>query len=102
MSERPELMEAFDGIPLVELTAPDGKVYKFRYGAMIPYAGEEYAVLLEMELDERGEEQVLVTRIEKTPMGGLGFVVEQDPDIVRAVFDAYVAIGEELGMNDGE
>ena len=98
----PDLNEAFDEIPTVEMTCPDGQVYRFRYGAIIPYEDAEYAVLLEMELDERGEEQVLVTRIEKTPMGGLGFVVEQDPDIVRAVFDAYVAIGEELGMNDGE
>ena len=61
----PELNEAFEGIPLVDLTAPDGTVLHFRYGAMIPYAGEEYAVLLEMELDESGEEQVLITRVEK-------------------------------------
>ena len=52
----PELNEAFEGIPLVDVTGPDGTVYHFRFGAMIPYAGEEYAVLLEMELDENGEE----------------------------------------------
>ena len=52
----PELDAAFEGIPLVDLTGPDGKVYHFRYGAMIPYAGQEYAVLLELELDENGEE----------------------------------------------
>ena len=33
----------------VELTGPDGRVYHFRYGATIPYAGEEFAVLLSEE-----------------------------------------------------
>ena len=33
----------------VALTAPDGTVYRFRYGASIPYAGETYAVLLSEE-----------------------------------------------------
>ena len=60
-----ELNEAFEGIPLVDITGPDGTVFHFRFGAMIPYAGEEYAVLLEMELDENGEEQVLITKVEK-------------------------------------
>ena len=71
MSERPEMDELMDGVPLVELTAPDGTVLRFRYGAMIPYAGEEYAVLLEMELDPNGEEQVLITKVEKTEDGNL-------------------------------
>ena len=53
--------EAFEGIPLVDVTGPDGTVYHFRFGAMVPYAGEEYAVLRELELDENGEEQVLIT-----------------------------------------
>jgi len=49
--------------PIVELNAPDGSVYRFRYGAVIPYAGEEYVVLLEMEKNADGEEQVLITRM---------------------------------------
>ena len=44
------LDEAFEGIPLVDVTGPDGTVYHFRFGAMVPYAGEEYAVLMELEL----------------------------------------------------
>ena len=99
MSDRPEL-EALDGIPLVELTAPDGKVYKFRYGAMIPYAGEEYAVLLEMELDPNGEEQVLITRVEKAEDGNLAFVVAEEPDVIQAVFDKYVKRSVEAGLED--
>ena len=93
-----ELNEAFSEIPLVELTGPDGKVYHFRYGAMIPYAGEEYAVLLEMELDESGEEQVLITRGEKTEDGSLAFVVAEEEDVIRAVFDKYVALSVENGL----
>ena len=93
-----ELNEAFSEIPLVELTGSDGKVYHFRYGAMIPYAGEEYAVLLEMELDESGEEQVLITRVEKTEDGSLAFVVAEEEDVIRAVFDKYVALSVENGL----
>ena len=95
----PELHEAFEGIPLVDLTAPDGTVYHFRYGAMIPYAGEEYAVLLELELDESGEEQVLITKVEKAEDGNLSFVVCQEEDIIQAVFDKYVALSVENGLD---
>lgn len=54
------------GEPLIELTAPDGTVMRFRFGAVIPLDDIEYAVLLEMEDNPDGEEQVLVTRIEPT------------------------------------
>lgn len=93
-----ELNEAFEGIPLVDLTGPDGTVYHFRYGAMIPYAGEEYAVLLEMELDESGEEQVLITKVEKTEDGSLAFVVAEEEDIIQTVFEKYVALSVENGL----
>ena len=95
----PELSEAFEGIPLVDLTGPDGTVFHFRYGAMIPYAGQEYAVLLELELDESGEEQVLITKVEKAEDGNLSFVVCQEEDIIQAVFDKYVALSVENGLD---
>ena len=95
----PELNDAFEGIPLVDLTGPDGTVYHFRYGAMIPYAGQEYAVLLEMDLDESGEEQVLITKVEKDEDGNLAFVVAEEEDIIQAVFDKYVAISVENGLD---
>ena len=93
-----ELNEAFEGIPLVDVTGPDGTVYHFRFGAMVPYAGVEYAVLLEMELDENGEEQVLITKVEKTEDGSLAFVVAEEEDIIQAVFEKYVAMGVEAGL----
>ena len=93
-----ELNEAFEGIPLVDLTGPDGTVFHFRYGAMVPYAGQEYAVLLELELDESGEEQVLITKVEKTEDGSLAFVVAEEEDVIQAVFDKYVALGVQAGL----
>ena len=90
--------EAFEGIPLVDITGPDGTVFHFRFGAMIPYAGEEYAVLLELELDENGEEQVLITKVEKTEDGNLGFVVAEEEDVIQAVFDKYVKLSVESGL----
>ena len=92
------LGDAFEGIPLVDVTGPDGTVFHFRFGAMIPYAGEEYAVLLELELDENGEEQVLITKVEKTEDGNLGFVVAEEEDIIQAVFDKYVKLSVESGL----
>ena len=92
------LGDAFEGIPLVDVTGPDGTVYHFRFGAMIPYAGEEYAVLLEMELDENGEEQVLITKVEKAEDGNLAFVVAEEDDIIQAVFDKYVKLSVESGL----
>ena len=94
----PELNEAFEGIPLVDVTGPDGTVYHFRFGEMIPYAGEEYAVLLEMELDENGEEQVLITKVEKAEDGNLAFVVAEEEDVIQAGFDKYVALGVQAGL----
>ena len=92
------LDEAFEGIPLVDVTGPDGTVYHFRFGAMVPYAGEEYAVLMELELDENGEEQVLITKVEKAEDGNLAFVVAEEEDIIQAVFDKYVKLSVENGL----
>lgn len=96
MSE-PRMTE--NGEPLVELTAPDGRVFHFRYGAMVPYAGEEYAVLLEMEDTLDGEEQVLITRVEKLEDGNLSFVVAEEEDVIQNVFDKYVALSVETGLD---
>lgn len=76
---------------VVELTAPDGTVYRFRYGATIPYAGQDYVVLLEMEEDANGEEQILITRLEEND-GQLSFVVAEEEDVIQQVFDKYVAL----------
>ena len=75
--------------PVVELNAPDGTVYRFRYGAVIPYAGEEYAVLLEMEKNSDGEEQVLITRLVEEG-DRVALVVAEEEDVIQQVFDKYV------------
>ena len=86
MSEHPILDEA-----VVELTAPDGRVFRFRYGAVIPYAGEEYVVLLEMEDSPSGEEQILITLVVEQD-GELSFVVAEEEDVIEQVFNKYVAM----------
>ncbi len=77
---------------VVELTAPDGQVFRFRYGATISYAEQEYVVLLEMENDANGEEQILITRVEEMEDGQLSFVVAEEEDVIQQVFDKYVAL----------
>lgn len=81
--------------PLVELTAPDGTVIRFRFGAVIPHEAAEYAVLLELEDNPDGEEQLLVTRIEPTEDGGMTFVVEENPQVVQEIFQRYVQLQEQ-------
>lgn len=82
-----------DGLPLeeavVELNAPDGSVYHFRYGGIIPYAGEKYVVLLEMENTPDGEEQVLITRLVEDGEN-VTFVVAEEEDVIQNVFDKYL------------
>ena len=95
----PELNDA-----VVTLTAPDGTELLFRYGATIPYAGQSYVVLLEMEDTPDGEEQILVTRLHEDGEM-MSFEVVEEGDIIEHVFDKYVQMTtqEALGdLQDGE
>ncbi|MBE5768602.1 MAG: DUF1292 domain-containing protein [Clostridiales bacterium] len=83
---------------VVELTGPGGEVFRFRYGATIPYAGQDYVVLLEMEDTEDGEEQILVTRLEEEN-GEMSFVVAEEEDVISAVFAKYVALSTQTGLD---
>ena len=85
---------------LVELTAPDGRSFQFRYGATVPYAGQDYVVLVELEKDPTGQEQILVTRLEEED-GQLSFVVAEEEDIVATVFEKYLALSLQKRL-DGE
>ena len=69
----------------VELTGPDGMVYRFRYGATIPYAGENYAVLLS---EEAGEDEILITRMEEQD-GTVAFIAAEEDDVVEPVWSKY-------------
>ncbi|MBQ8653578.1 MAG: DUF1292 domain-containing protein [Clostridia bacterium] len=80
----------------VELTGPDGMVYRFRYGASIPYAGEEYAVLLSEEGD--GEE-ILITRVEAQE-NTLAFSVVEEDDVVDQVWSKYCDWKIRLAVQD--
>lgn len=71
----------------VELTAPDGRIFRFRVASLVPYAGETYAVL-EHEGDDG---QLLVTHIEADAEGTPVFVVAGEEDIISAVLEKQVA-----------
>lgn len=87
---------------LVELTAPDGRVFQFRYVATLPYAGEDYVVLMELEKDPNGQEQLLITRLEEGEDGLLSFLVAQEEDVIQAVFEKYVALSLQDALAQGE
>jgi len=105
-------MSEFDQTPdlsdaLVELTAPDGTVYQFHYAATIEYAEGDYVVLVEMDQDGDGNDQLLITRLNQTEEGELSFEVVEEEDIIGAVFEKYVAqslagvLDEEEGCDCG-
>ena len=72
----------------VELTAPDGRIFRFRVSALTPYAGETYAVLEHAA----GDGQLLVTHIETDADGAPVFVVVGEDDIISAVLEKQVAM----------
>lgn len=86
---------------LVELTAPDGRSFQFRYGATIPHAGQDYVVLVELEKDPTGQEQILVTRLEEAD-GQLSFVVAEEEDVVAKVFEKYLALSLQQQLDQEE
>ena len=63
-----------------------------------PERSDFVGVLLEMEDNPDGEEQVLVTRIEPTDDGGMTFVVEENPQKVEQVFNSYVNLRTQEGL----
>lgn len=70
----------------VELSAPDGRIFRFHVVALVPYAGEPYAVL---EHDAE-DGQLLITHIEEEN-GEAVFVVVGEEDIITSVMEKHVA-----------
>lgn len=78
--------ESLIGAP-VALQAPDGRVFRFHVAALVPYAGETYAVL-----EEDGEQgQMLVTAVEISDDNIPAFVVQGEEDIITSVMEKLVA-----------
>ena len=71
----------------VELSAPDGRVFRFSVSALIPYGGALFAVLEE----EGGAQQLLVTRVETGGNGAPIFLVEGDEAVIDAVLGLAAA-----------
>ena len=69
----------------VLLSAPDRQEFRFRVAALIPYAGEEYALL-----EHTGGEGHLVTHIETDAEQAPVFVVATEEDIITAVTEKYL------------
>lgn len=78
--------ESLIGAP-VALMAPDGREFRFHVAALVPYAGETYAVL-----EQDGEDgQMLVTAVEMTEDHIPSFVVQGEEDIITGVMEKLVA-----------
>lgn len=73
----------------LELTDEDGKVYHFAYEATIPYQGESYVCLVELDPPGEGQEQVLITQVTKEGEE-LKFQVVGDAAIIEPVFALFL------------
>lgn len=71
-----------------ELTAPDGKLHRFRLGGIVPVDGTEYVVLL--SLDAVAGSAVLVTQLVQTD-DGLSFAVVEDEETVGQVYMQFAS-----------
>ena len=85
--------EQHEGVDLsqveLELTDEDGKVYHFGYEATIPYQGESYVCLVELDPPEEGQEQVLITQVTREGEE-LRFQVVSDSALVEPVFALFL------------
>lgn len=78
----------------VALETPEGDTLYFRVAALVPYAGQTYAVLEE----EQGNDQLLITALEPMDDGLFQFVVMDEEDIITAVIEKFVARNISLAM----
>lgn len=74
----------------LELTDDEGHEYRFAYAATIPYEGEAYVCLVELDPPEAGEEQVLITQVTREGEE-LKFQVVGDSAIIEPVFTLFLA-----------
>ncbi|MBQ9264901.1 MAG: hypothetical protein IJ189_11935 [Clostridia bacterium] len=84
----------------VELSAPDGKIFRFQVAALLPYAGATYAVLAHEEDDG----QLLVTHIEAGAENAPVFIVAVEEDIISAVLEKWTAqrVAQALAQEEDE
>lgn len=80
----------------VILTAPDGLEFRFQVAALIPYAGQEYALL-----EHEGGEGQLVTHIETDAQQAPVFVAAAEEDIITAVMEKYLRQSVARSLENG-
>lgn len=78
----------------VALALPDGEALYFSIAALVPYAGEAYAVLEQ----EQKDGQLLITSIEPDEEGVYQFVVMHEEDVIAGVLEKFVARNISLAM----
>lgn len=87
MAENEELFD--DGI--VTMYDENGNGVEFEYLDVIEYEGEEYAMLLPMDVEEGEEDALVILKIEPIPGNDKeeNYVSVDDQDVLNAVFDLF-------------
>ena len=88
---------------IIELTDEDGNVESFEYLTTVEYEDNLYVVLMlldDEEEDDDEEGEVIILRIEKDEQGEDMYVSVDDESVSDAVFQKFLQIVEEQGLED--
>ena len=100
-AEKKEVYKLMDGKMeqdnIVELIDEEGKTVKFSHLMTVEHEKAEYVLLVPAEpMDDIGEDEVLILKIEEDKeTGEESYVVVDDDDVLEKVFEKYLAIAEE-------
>lgn len=82
---------------IIELIDEDGNAVQFEHLCTVPYDGDEYIVLADVNDDEDDEEQaVVILRIVPKEDGDDEYDGEVEEDILNAVFEKFLEMTEEF------
>lgn len=81
---------------IVELIGEDGEPVRFEHLMTLEHKEDAFVLLTPVEPETPDEEgSVVIMRIDKDDKGEDCYIVEEDEDVLEAVFDRFLSIMEE-------
>ena len=88
---------------VVELVDENDNVVRFEHLMTVEHEGDAYALLVPIDpVDEVGEDEVVILRIEEGEDGDDTYVGVEDDALLEAVFEKYLEIAEDDDELDGD
>ena len=88
--------EIYDSFEILTMSLENGEQVDFYEIATLDYEEKSYSILQPVELLEgMDEDTFIVFRIEPIDEESANYVIEEDDNVVEAVFNEYERLGEE-------